>query len=145
MKAKKIKSESWRTTDAEERAKRQERAKVEPMKVRTLDAPDGFGLYEVSHPAADRRTATYHVEVRSLDAPVNTCDCPDFAKSGLGTCKHIERALKTAARSAGLGEPRRRPRFSWASIRMGLCSRRAAGCRMSRGRRFSGFARRMVA
>ena len=54
MKAKKIKRESWRTTDAEERAKRQERAKVEPMKVRTVDAPDGFGLYEVSHPAAGR-------------------------------------------------------------------------------------------
>ena len=101
VKAKKIKRESWRTTDAEERAKRQERAKVEPMKVRTVDAPDGFGLYEVSHPAADRRTATYRVEVRSLDAPVNTCDCPDFAKSGLGTCKHIERALKTAARKCG--------------------------------------------
>ena len=29
MKAKKIKRETWRTTDAEERAKRQERAKVE--------------------------------------------------------------------------------------------------------------------
>ena len=101
MKSKKVKRETWRTTDAEERAKRQERAKVEPMKVRTVDAPDGFGLYEVSHPAADRRTATYHVEVRSLDAPVNTCDCPDFAKSGLGTCKHIERALKTAARKCG--------------------------------------------
>ena len=101
VKAKKIKRETWRTTDAEERAKRQERAKVEPMKVRTVDAPDGFGLYEVSHPAADRRTATYRVEVRSLDAPVNTCDCPDFAKSGLGTCKHIERALKTAARKCG--------------------------------------------
>ena len=101
MKSKKVRWETWRTTDAEERAKRQARAKVEPMKVRTVDAPDGFGLYEVSHPAADRRTATYHVEIRSLDAPVNTCDCPDFVKSGLGTCKHIERALKTAARKCG--------------------------------------------
>ena len=101
MKSKKIKRETWRTTDAEERAKRQERAKVEPMKVRAVDALDGFGLYEVSHPAADRRTATYHVEVRSIDAPVNTCDCPDFAKSGLGTCKHIERVLKTATRKCG--------------------------------------------
>lgn len=101
MKAKKIKRESWWTTDAEERAKRQERARIEPMKVRTVDAPDGFGLYEVSHPADDRRMATYHVEIRSLDALDNTCDCPDFLKSGLGTCKHIERALKTAARKCG--------------------------------------------
>ena len=115
MKAKKIKRETWRTTDAEERAKRQERAKAEPMKVRTVDAPDGFGLYEVSHPAADRRTATYHVEIRSLDAPVNTCDCPDFAKSGLGTCKHIERVLKTAARKCGA-----RRTSSSAEVFMGL-------------------------
>ena len=50
MKAKKIKLETWRTTDAEERAKRQERAKVEPTKVRTIDAPDGFGLSRTSCP-----------------------------------------------------------------------------------------------
>ncbi len=92
---------SWMTTDAEERKKRQERAAMEPMKVRTVSAPDGFGRYEVSHPAADRRTVVYHVEIRSLETLENTCDCPDFQKSGLGTCKHIERALKTAARKCG--------------------------------------------
>lgn len=92
---------SWMTTDADERRKRQERAAAEPMKVRAVSAPEGFGRYEVSHPAADRRTAVYHVEIRSLDAPENTCDCPDFQKSGLGTCKHVERALKTASRKCG--------------------------------------------
>ena len=55
----KMKFQSWKTTDEEERAKRRERASVESMKVRTVDAPDGFGIYEVSHPAADRRTARY--------------------------------------------------------------------------------------
>ena len=97
----KMKFQSWRTTDEEERAKRRERATVESMKVKSIDAADGFGIYEVSHPAADRRTAKYRVEIRSLDEPVNTCDCPDFAKSGLGTCKHIERAVKYAARKCG--------------------------------------------
>lgn len=97
----KMKFQSWNTTDEEERAKRRERASVESMKVRAVDAPDGFGLYEVSHPAADRRTAKYRVEIRSLDEPINTCDCPDFAKSGLGTCKHIERVVKSAARKCG--------------------------------------------
>ena len=104
----KMKFQSWKTTDEEERAKRRERASVESMKVRAVDAPDGFGVYEVSHPAADRRTAKYRVEIRSLDEPINTCDCPDFAKSGLGTCKHIERAVKSAARKCG--KLRRSPR-----------------------------------
>lgn len=104
----KMKFQSWKTTDEEERAKRRERASVEAMKVKAVDAPDGFGVYEVSHPAADRRTAKYRVEIRSLDEPVNTCDCPDFMKSGLGTCKHIERAMKTAERKCG--RLRRSPR-----------------------------------
>jgi len=95
------KAESWMTTDEEERTKRRDRATVEPMKVKAVDAPDGFGRYEVSHAAADRRTTVYHVEIRDLDAPVNSCDCPDFTKSGLGTCKHVERVLKTAARKCG--------------------------------------------
>ena len=97
----KMKFQSWMTTDEEERAKRRERAGVEPMKVKSIDVEDGFGVYEVSHPAADRRTAKYRVEIRSLDEPINTCDCPDFTKSGLGTCKHVERVLKSAVRKCG--------------------------------------------
>ena len=97
----KMKFQSWMTTDEEERAKRRERAGVEPMKVKSIDVVDGFGVYEVSHPAADRRTAKYRVELRSLDEPINTCDCPDFAKSGLGMCKHVERVLKSASRKCG--------------------------------------------
>lgn len=97
----KLTGQSWATTDAEEREKRRERARVEPMRVKAVDVVDGFGVYEVSHPAADRRTAMYRVELRSLDKPINTCDCPDFLKSGLGTCKHIERVLKSAARKCG--------------------------------------------
>ena len=104
----KSKFQSWATTDAEERARRRERASIEPMKVKSVDAADGFGTYEVSHPAADRRTAVYHVELRSLDEAINTCDCPDFLKSGLGTCKHVERVLKYAARKCG--NLRRSPR-----------------------------------
>ena len=104
----KMRFQSWKTTDEEERAKRRGRASIESMKVRAINAPDGFGVYEVSHPAADRRTAKYRVEIRSIDEPINTCDCPDFAKSGLGTCKHIERAVKSAARKCG--KLRRSPR-----------------------------------
>ena len=59
----KMKFQSWRTTDEEECAKRRERASVESMKVKSIDVVDGFGVYEVSHPAADRRTAKYRVEM----------------------------------------------------------------------------------
>ena len=50
----KMKFQSWKTTDEEERATRRERASIESMKVREINAPDGFGVYEVSHPAARR-------------------------------------------------------------------------------------------
>ena len=103
----KMRFQSWKTTDEEERAKRRARASIESMKARAIDAPDGFGVYEVSHPVADRRTAKYRVEIRSIDEPINTCS-PDFAKSGHGTCKHIERAVKSAARECG--KLRRSPR-----------------------------------
>ena len=96
-----MKFQSWAMTDAEEREKRRVRASTEPMKVKAIDAPNGFGTYEVSHPAADRRTSLYHVELRSRDKAINTCDCPDFLKSGLGTCKHIERVLKFTERKCG--------------------------------------------
>ncbi len=101
IRARTPKSESWATTDAEERQKRRERAVSEPMKVKAVDVDDVFGIYEVSHPASDRRTVAYRVELRSLADPINTCDCPDFAKSGLGTCKHIELVVKRAARKRG--------------------------------------------
>jgi hypothetical protein len=35
----------------------------------------------------------YHIEIRSLAEPINSCDCPDHRINGLGTCKHIEATL----------------------------------------------------
>lgn len=35
----------------------------------------------------------YRVELRSLTERINTCNCPDFRKNFLGTCKHIEKVL----------------------------------------------------
>lgn len=48
------------------------------MKVRAVDAPNGFGIYEVSHPAADRRTAKYRVEIRSLDEPIKSVEADGY-------------------------------------------------------------------
>ncbi len=39
---------------------------------------------------SDRR---WTVEIRSTEARLNHCSCPDFATNRLGTCKHVEAAL----------------------------------------------------
>ena len=102
---KKRKIRGWMTTDADERLIRRERAKVEPMRVKAMEGKEAgaFQSYMVSH-AEGRQTDSYQVEIRALNEPINTCSCPDFAKNGLGTCKHIERALQTTQRAAKADE-----------------------------------------
>lgn len=96
----------WVTTDDDERNIRRERARTEKMSVRFLGggsvAP--FGDYEVASEDGGLEKS-YRVELRSLNAPVNSCSCPDFGKNWLGTCKHIERVLLSASRNAdGAGQ-----------------------------------------
>ena len=98
MKARKQKKPSfgvgWVTTDEDERNLRRYRAEMEPMTVRFVGdksiAP--FGDYDVIS-VEGRDKKSYRVELRSLTKLLNTCSCPDFRKSALGTCKHIERVL----------------------------------------------------
>ena len=66
---------------------RRDRAKLEKFAVRQ-DA-GGRSEYRV----ASHTGYTYGVVLRSLTEPVNSCDCPDFRSSLLGTCKHIEAVL----------------------------------------------------
>lgn len=87
-------SSKWVTTDAEERALRVERARSEPMRVNALskNKAERFQEYEVW--CTDGGDGIrYRVELRSRKEPINSCTCPDFRKSFLGTCKHIERVL----------------------------------------------------
>lgn len=95
-KPKEKKGATWVTTDAEERALRVERAQHEPMRVNALskNKADRFQLYEVWR-TDGKDCVHYRVELRSRKEPLNTCSCPDFRKSFLGTCKHIERVLLT--------------------------------------------------
>ena len=44
------------------------------------------------HPTGGIRKA-YRVLIRSLDEPLNACECRDFELNQLGTCKHIEAVL----------------------------------------------------
>ncbi len=80
----------WRTTDADEIAKRRQRALAEPPKI--VNLTPRFALY------GDFRVQsvsgmTYTVEVRAVAGRQFSCDCVDFRTNGLGTCKHVEAVL----------------------------------------------------
>ncbi|MCL2641350.1 MAG: SWIM zinc finger domain-containing protein, partial [Phycisphaerales bacterium] len=77
-------------------AEREERAKTERMRV---SRPDGseriWGDYAVTNPASGK---TYRVALRGRERGESYCDCPDFRKNTLGTCKHIMRVLSSIKR-----------------------------------------------
>ncbi|MGA8274864.1 MAG: hypothetical protein WB789_09065 [Thermoplasmata archaeon] len=68
-------------------AERRSRAVEEPLDVLLLTR-DPFPLLEVRNPL--HRTS-YHVMLPAFpDRTIALCTCSDFARRGLGTCKHIE-------------------------------------------------------
>ncbi len=80
----------WRTTDADEIARRRRRARDEDLKVVRPDGPHPvFAVFSVK----SRSGMAYAVEVRDVAGGVHVCACPDFQKNGLGTCKHVEAVL----------------------------------------------------
>ena len=82
---------SWNTTDTEEIAFRRFRAQTEPSKMQVLEKEHPyFGTFEIRSKASDTR---YQVEIRSLEARINSCDCLDYQRNYLGVCKHIEGVL----------------------------------------------------
>ncbi len=80
----------WRTTDADEVAKRRQRAREESFVI-TNAAPAHpiFSNFRVKSASG----LTYSVEVRDLAARQFACDCVDFRINGLGVCKHVEAVL----------------------------------------------------
>lgn len=93
---------SWKTTDDYEIELRRRRMKEEQMSVTPVAAgKNPFKDYLVSRTDGDH-AAEYLVELRSLTEQINTCNCPDFRKNFLGTCKHIEKvkAQLSGARTA---------------------------------------------
>ena len=86
----------WRTTDAQEIERRRWRGRTEFGDFRSME-PDlePFGNFE----AASSSGGSYTVEIRDLNELRNSCTCPDFETSGLGTCKHIEGVLHRLAES----------------------------------------------
>jgi len=83
-------SPGWLTSDADEVERRCRRAAAETFKIKSLDDPkELFGLYRIGSGTDN----TYQVEIRALNEPINSCDCPDHRINGLGICKHIEAVL----------------------------------------------------
>ncbi|MBX9622034.1 MAG: DEAD/DEAH box helicase [Alphaproteobacteria bacterium] len=82
----------WNTTDEDEINRRLLRAETEPMKVINLE-PDS--VYFSNFTVHSSTGQSYHIEIRSLTEPLNSCSCADYETNGLGTCKHIEKVLLT--------------------------------------------------
>jgi hypothetical protein len=85
-----VRSFDWRTTDEEEIALRQQRAREEQPRIRNFDSTHPiFSRFEVHSPSG----MLYNVELRSIAERRFSCTCVDFRTNGLGTCKHVEAVL----------------------------------------------------
>ncbi|MEM0128759.1 MAG: SWIM zinc finger family protein [Thermoplasmata archaeon] len=81
----------------EERVDRRTRALEEPLEIRRLAG--AYPRFEVRNPI--RRTRYVVRLPRFPDRMAATCECPDFARRGLGTCKHIEAAVRELLAAPG--------------------------------------------
>lgn len=78
------------TGRGEEIADRRARALEEPLDVRRL--PGWFVRLEVRNPIHGTHYTVILPTFPSRDAAI--CTCTDFSRSGLGTCKHVEAAVR---------------------------------------------------
>ena len=80
----------WNTTDAQEVARRQQRAREETFEIKNLNPRhpvfSNFAIHSGSGLA-------YHIEIRDVATRHFSCQCVDFRINGLGTCKHVEAVL----------------------------------------------------
>ncbi len=77
-------------------AEREERAKVEKMKVLSADSARPWTDYTVTNRVTGK---SYRVALRGTEPGVSYCSCPDFRTNTLGTCKHVLHVLKKVKRS----------------------------------------------
>jgi superfamily II DNA or RNA helicase len=71
---------------------REERSRKETMRVTPDNPQKVWGEYSVFNPASGK---TYRVSLRGWERGQSFCDCPDFRKNTLGTCKHVMRVVAT--------------------------------------------------
>ena len=103
--------QGWRTTDEDEIALRRWRGRTDIVAIEAMEPEQAFfGTFRAQSGSGN----SYEVEIRSLDAPRNSCGCIDHRVNGLGTCKHIEGVLAALHRqgarafreAAARGSPR---------------------------------------
>lgn len=89
--------QGWRTSDADEIARRELRGADAATRIEGLDPRRGvFGDFRVSSASGE----AYLVELRSVAEHINSCACNDYQVNRLGTCKHIE-AVRRRLESRG--------------------------------------------
>ncbi len=101
----------WRTTDEDEINRRRLRAREGSFVIRNI-APQ-FPVFS-NFSIRSASGLPYLVEIRDVTNRQFACDCQDFRKNGLGTCKHVEAVLlhlearfkRLFARAARDGSPR---------------------------------------
>jgi superfamily II DNA or RNA helicase len=86
----------------EELRGRKERARREKARTRRVASTDGPAQVLVSRRGAP---GSYTVTFRG-DAGLASCTCPDYAKSELATCKHVERARRASSRGKKRAAPK---------------------------------------
>ena len=89
-KSQKTVPKGWLTTDADEIERRRQRGRGGHIQVEPLAPEQGVFATFLVRSAQEQ---IYHVEIRSLTAPFNTCECADHRVNGLGTCKHVEAVI----------------------------------------------------
>src|SRR5438270_7252579 len=84
-------SHDWRTSDADEIARRRLRAQTEPGRITNLDPSQRiFSNFRVTSTSG----MNYTVEIRSLAERRFSCTCVDFRINGLGTCKQDRKSTR---------------------------------------------------
>ncbi|MDD5435007.1 MAG: hypothetical protein PH343_06210 [Nitrospira sp.] len=119
--------DSWQTE------LRRQFAETQNFRIKNTGSHPVFSDFEVYNPQSGN---TYKVAVRSEDAGMNFCSCPDFKTNTLGTCKHIEFTLfnlkNSDANRAIFKEGYQRP-YSSVTLRYGQVLRALAEGKTSIG------------
>lgn len=74
---------------------REERARIEKMRLTSADPQEIWADYTLTNAASGK---SYRVALRGWQPGESYCSCPDFRKNTLGTCKHILHALEKVRR-----------------------------------------------
>ncbi|MBI4063435.1 MAG: DEAD/DEAH box helicase family protein [Elusimicrobia bacterium] len=90
-----------------EREERRSRSKEQDLKIVTKPSRGLLGDYGVTTASPHRKEGIYRVTIRDGEFKHASCDCLDFRKNELGTCKHVElvrRRLEAKTRAKALAE-----------------------------------------